>query len=164
MTLSVLVASSGRASLAATVESIVSQLAPGDELLVDVNDDSPWGHGARNRMMPRAKGEWLLFIDDDDTYVVGALDVVRRAVWIDGAPRLHIFRMRYPNGAELWTDPAVRLGNVSTQMIAVPNVAGRLCQWGDRYEGDYDFIAAAHGLLGGTVFHTDVIALVRPAG
>lgn len=160
MTLSILVASSGRPTLQATVASIIPQLTAGDELLVDVNDDAPWGHAARNRMMPRAKGDWLLFIDDDDIYLPGALDTVRDAVGPVARP--HMFRMRYATGDELWKEREVRCGNVSTQMFAVPNLPGCLGRWGDVYEGDFEFIARTCELTGEPFWHEDVIALYRP--
>ena len=162
MRLSIIVASSGRPSLLRTLASISDQMRPGDELLVDVNDDAPWGHKARNRMMPRAEGDTLLFLDDDDTYVAGAFDTVRAAVLAE-PDRVHVFRMRYQNGAELWRIRHVECGNVSTQMVAIPNRPGQLGHWGDRYEGDFDFISSTVRLCGEPVWHEDVIALVRPA-
>ncbi len=158
MRLSIIVASAGRPSLSQTLESIGPQLRPGDELLVDINDDAPWGHAARNRMMHRAEGDFLLFMDDDDAYLPRALATVR--VQAAAAPdRVHIFRMRYATGTVLWQQPLVECGNVSTQMVCVPNRPGLLGRWGDRYEGDFDFIASTCQLQGEPVWHKDVIAL-----
>ena len=114
-------------------------MCPGDELLVDVNDDAPWGHRARNRMMERACGDALLFMDDDDMYLVEAFRIVR-AAFAAAPDGIHLFKIRYPDGRELWVDPIVRQGNVSTQMVCVPNDFSRIGRWGDRYEGDLDFI------------------------
>ena len=151
--LSVLIPSKGRASLGKTLSSVHGQLEAGDELIVDVNDDSPWGNRARNRMMPRAKGAFLLFIDDDDIYYPDALRYVRRAV-TPGERAVHIFRMRYPNGKVLWSIPNVVENNVSTQMIAVPNL--ELGRWGERYAGDFDFIEETVLLSGcEPVFHEE---------
>lgn len=158
--LSIVVASSGRPTLARTVESARSQMRDGDEILVSVNQDCPWGHKARNQLMRAARGDWLLFMDDDDMYTPGALDTVRGAVGLVGHP--HVFRMRYATGDVLWTDREVRCGNVSTQMVVVPNVGDLLGRWGDRYEGDFDFIAETCSNLGQPFWHEDVIALVRP--
>lgn len=156
--LSIIVASSGRGSLKRTLASIAPQLHPGDELLVDVNDDAPWGHSARNRMMPRAEGDFLLFIDDDDVYVDGAFETIRGA--ISGEPaRVHMFRMRYATGGVLWQTPTVECGNVSTQMVCAPNRPGQLGRWGDRYQGDFDFIVSTVRLQGKPVWHEDVIAV-----
>jgi glycosyltransferase involved in cell wall biosynthesis len=165
-TLSVLVASSGRSTLARTLLSISPQLTAGDELLVDVNDDAPWGHAARNRMMLRARGDFLLFMDDDDVYTDGALALVRAHV-AGMHDRVHIFQMRYGNGRPLWEAPGLRCGNVSTQVVCVPNSSDLLGEWGERYEGDWDFIQhtcsnAAELGLPEPCWHNDVICEVRP--
>jgi hypothetical protein len=139
------------------------QLQPGDELLLSVNDDAPWGHKARNELMRRAKGDALLFIDDDDCYAEAGLAAVRRAVSLQ-PKAVHIFRMRYPGGQEIWRTPDVELGNVSTAMLCVPNVPG-LGRWGDRYEGDFDFLQSTLQHLDVyPVWHEECIALVRPDG
>lgn len=159
--LSVIVASAGRPSLRETLESVGHQLRPGDELVVDVNDDSPHGHKARNRRLEEARGDAVLFMDDDDYYVAGALDAVREG-YAQAPGRLHIFRMLYiENDFVLWEDADLRPGNVSTQMICAPGDAGSVGRFGDRYEGDYDFCAHTCSLLGPPVWHDDVIALVH---
>lgn len=161
--LSIIVATCGRATLSDTLASIAAQLEPGDELLVDVNDDAPWGHRARNRTMRKVTpGRVMLFIDDDDRYLPGALARVRAAVHAQPA-RIHIFRIAKTDGRPfVWSEPVLRVDNVSTQCFAVPWSAARSASWGDRYAGDYDFIAAAVAALGEPVFHDDVIAILRP--
>jgi Glycosyl transferase family 2 len=160
MRLSVIVASSGRPTLGNTLLSISPQLKPGDELLVDINDDGAWGSTARNRQIERATGDMVMFMDDDDEYTEGAFDAVRAAVEI--APdRVHLFRMRYSHDPHvLWIDEEVRCGNVSTQMVIAPRRTA--ARFSSRYEGDFDFIEAACAELGPPVWHEQVIALVRP--
>lgn len=154
--LSILVASCGRTSLARTVLSITSQLAAGDELIVDVNDDSPWGNLARGRMMARARQPWVMFMDDDDIYLPGALATVRGHLQADPRPLPHLYRMKYRlTGAHVWRHKRVELGNVSTQCIVAP--AASLGVWGDRYEGDFDFIQSTAARAGGVIWHDDVI-------
>lgn len=161
--LSIIVASSGRPTLARTLESVRSQMVEGDEILVSVNSNAPWGHAARNQLMLAASGDYLLFMDDDDVYTSDALAAVRRAVAGCGHDAVHLFRMQYADGALLWADREVRCGNVSTQMIAVPAFAPMFpgCRWGNRYEGDFDFISACSGHLP-VEWHEDVIAFIRP--
>ena len=99
MSLSVIVASSGRPTLQATLCSIAPQLEPGDELLVDVNADGDWGHRARNRMVTKATGDWLMFMDDDDEYVPGAFQTVRDTVALNPG-RPHLFCMETGRGPD----------------------------------------------------------------
>jgi len=157
--LSIIVPSSNRPTLDETLDSIAGQMIPGDELLVDVNDDGDWGNAARNRMMDKATRDYLIFMDDDDRYLPGAFEAVRAAVDLDLEPRVHLFRMRYADGRPtLWTDMAIRDGNVSTQMVVVPNVFG-LPRWeADVYAADLGFIGSACARLGSPAWHEDVIA------
>lgn len=161
--LSIIIASSGRPTLGFALESARSQALDGDEILVSVNNDCPWGHAARNQLMKAARGNYLLFMDDDDVYTPDALRLIRSRVSRDTEPyTMHIFKMRYANGGELWGDPGVRCGNVSTQMIAVPSIVAAMdCRWGDRYEGDFDFISACAQRVD-VRWEREVIALIRP--
>jgi hypothetical protein len=167
--LSIIVASSGRSTLPRALASVTAQLQPGDELLVDVNDNAPWGHRARNRMMPRARGDHLLFLDDDNIYLPDALATIRRACAAQ-PQRLHIFRAGWPDGTVLWRTPHLQVGNVDTLMVCVPNrwqnppspPAG-LPEWGERYEGDYDFISGCAQTFGAPAWHEPLIGLYRPA-
>lgn len=160
-TFSILVASSGRPSLSRTLESITPQMLPGDELIVDVNDDAPWGHKARNRMTERAKGDWIAYMDDDDRYSEGAFEAMREGV-VTAPERVHIFRMHYHiPGNLLWTEPVLREGNLSTQMFVFPNIPGKLGQFSDAYEGDWYCCRDTCELLGPPVWHEAVIAYYR---
>lgn len=154
MTVSYIVPTVGRPSLVNTLASI--ETWPGDEILVvgqvsGVTDPrvraipcargEDWGGVERRLGMAVATGAYLAFIDDDDTYLPGAR---AEMAWTmaDTPGRPTLFRIQYPSGAVLWRDPFLRLGNVSTQMILVPNDPGRLGHWSGRREGDYDFLAS----------------------
>jgi len=153
--LSVIIASSGRPTLQRTLDSVNPQLREGDECLVSMNLDCPWGHAARNQLMRAARGDALMFIDDDDWYTPGALELVRARIRLH-AWKVHLFRMRYRDGRLLWADPEVRDGNVSTQMVVTPPPLR--AQWGDRYQGDLDFIRGLQAEFGEPCWHTPVIA------
>ncbi len=161
---SIIIPTKDRPTLIRTLASVTPQIKPGDEILVICNDAGRVGPGAamvRNTTMARAKGDYLLFIDDDDCYVDGALATIRSA--IEEAPgRIHVFKMRYSDGRELWTDPEIRPCNVSTQMFVVPRDE-RLGSWTGSEINDHDFLAdTATNHDEPAVFHEEVIALVRP--
>lgn len=156
-----IVASGGRPTLARTIQSIVPQLDVHDELIVVVSQAAPWGHDSRNRAMRWCKGDHILFQDDDDVSAPGAFEAVRAAINGADPNAMHVFKMRYADGRELWADREVRLGNISTQMICVPN-RQPLGVWADVYEGDFHFAkstAQHHPVL----WHEAVISVVRPA-
>ena len=157
--LSIIVASGGPHTLGRTLNSVTPQLELADEVLCVVDQQAPWGHSSRNRAMRWAKGDWLMFMDDDDAYTHDALALVRPAVR-EAPEAVHIFRMRYADGRQLWTDREVRLGNVSTQMVVAPN-RPPYGIWADVYEGDFHFISATakHRPV---QWHEAVIALIRP--
>ena len=163
VTFTVIVATSGRPTLGNTLDSLAEQLEPGDELIISCNDDGDYGIRARDAAMPRALGTHLLFMDDDDQYACGAFRTIRR--FAEEHPhRIGIFRMRYDNGLTLWTEPAVRLGNVSTQMFCVPNVEGGLGSWraGEvPRHGDFEFLRASIALQGEPLFRPEIVAFVR---
>jgi glycosyltransferase involved in cell wall biosynthesis len=162
VTFSVIVPTSGRSTLLGTLESIVSQLEPGDEVIVVRDGAGDWGHSARNGAMPRAKGTHLLFQDDDDQYANGALAEMRRFAR-EQPDRIGIFRMRYLDGRVLWADPELRYKNVSTQTFLIPNVPGKLGRWecdGVR-DGDFVFIEQTVALQGDPVFCDHVVTHVR---
>jgi glycosyltransferase involved in cell wall biosynthesis len=173
VTLSVVVPTRGRRSLAGTLASIAEQLEPGDELLVLCSDDGDFGNAARQSMLERARGTHVVFMDDDDQYARGAFDIMRRFAR-EHPGRVGIFRMRYLDGRLLWREPVVRRTNVSTQMFCVPNVPGRLGSWtagagqataprpeGARDVADYEFLAQTVALQGEPVFREEVVALIR---
>lgn len=159
--IAVIVPSSSRPSLKETVASIVPQLEPGDQLLVDVNAENDFGNAARRRMVPRAHTDLLMFQDDDDVYRPEALALAREAA-VEYPERVLIFRMIYlENMFALWDVPELREGNVASQMLCVPNIPEKLGQWSDRYESDFDFISSSCIALGEPVFLENIISLVH---
>lgn len=121
-------------------------------LLPGPNHD--WGHTVRNHAARLARGEMLAFLDDDDEWTAGALDLVRTA------QELSLFRMHVvPDNGLLWRDRVIRDGNVSTQMIVVPRVLALTGTWGHRYQGDLDFIKS---LATEPVWRTECLARVWP--
>lgn len=140
-TISYIIPSIGRESLARTVASIEKQ--PGDEIIV-VQHTPPsgnWGNDERNEGMEKAHGLWLAFIDDDDIYVPGHREVQARAITENPHRYPMLFRMRYPSGRVLWRNMELRNGNVGSPMILVPNIKEKLHLWDrERHFADYMFI------------------------
>jgi hypothetical protein len=162
--LSIIVPTIGRPGLSSLLKQVAAQLGPDDEVLVVGDGIQPearaqasildarvkyiehpngpcgdWGCKARNWAMPQANGTHLMFLDDDDECLPEALAVVR--VRASAAPgRVLMFRMK--NGDSLlWANREIRFGNVSTQMVVVPNNPERLGKWrSPYYGGDYWFI------------------------
>lgn len=176
--ISFIVATSNRPTLAATLASI--ELRPGDELLV-VGDGIPqldararyiqhapgnnWGHAERNTVMAQAKCQYLAHLDDDDTYVPGHRAIMARALEANPG-RPVIFRMKYRSGALLWRDKVVACGNVGTPMVVLPNDAQRRGRFGDNYGGDIHYVESFAAQAGYTsadfVWCEDVAVLIRP--
>lgn len=163
MTLSVIVATSGRTSLAATLDSIAEQLEPGDELLIRCSDDDDFGNRTRQSLMEEARGSHLVFMDDDDQFARGAFAAMRR-VAAKNPGRVAIFRMRYLDGSVIWRDPVLRGRNVSTQMFLVPNVRGKLGRWENSdytRMADWSFISQTAELQGEPLFCDEIVAHFR---
>lgn len=184
--LSVILPTIGRPSLPATLASIHCQLGPFDEVIVvsdGKNDETrriietadrryiyvelperthDWGGMPRNVGIWRATKDYLTFMDDDDVYLPGAFDVIRKALLEkQGVPM--IFRM-WHCGRIIWDSPSIGIANVSSQMLVVPNVKGLVGYWTSRYAGDYDFIVDTVGRYDGdVVFREELIAELAKA-
>jgi len=165
-TLSVIVPTLGRPTLRRTLERIgQQQLVDGDEVLVVQDgpaDESvrrvfeasglpgkylgldrhygDYGGTPRNHGMKHACGEYLAFMDDDDTYRPGAFDAIRRAATRrPGRPLM--FRLYCPSHKKhLWQDKTVRPSNVATSIFVLPNTPARLGQWGTHRGSDFAFV------------------------
>jgi glycosyltransferase involved in cell wall biosynthesis len=163
VTFSVVVPTRGRSTLRGTLASITEQLEPGDEAIVRCSRDEDFGNLARQSMIERAKGTHLVFMDDDDQFATGALVTMRRFA-AENPGRIGIFRMRYLDGRILWTEPVLRLRNVSSQMLCVPNVPGKLGRWeSPEYEriADYEFVRQTVELQGEPMFREEIVAHIR---
>jgi glycosyltransferase involved in cell wall biosynthesis len=151
MSISFILPTIGRPTLTRTLNSI--QRRDDDEILVagyiNVDDPRPryfqmdngrdWGRSERLLMMQYAKCEYLAFIDDDDWYTPDARQQMEDVITTyPGRPVL--FRMKYPNGIVIWADEEVRCGNVSTQMILIPNQPEMFGTWTTDRAGDFQFL------------------------
>jgi glycosyltransferase involved in cell wall biosynthesis len=117
-----------------------------------------YGMAQRNFAMKHATGKYLLFMDDDDIYTENALKTIRS--YLDD--NIHIFKMELENDI-IWKEPIIERGNVGTPMFAVPNKPSKLGIWPEEYCGDFEFIKETVKNFK-TIFHTEIIAKVRPNG
>ena len=140
-TISFIIPTINRPSLQKTLASIGEW--PGDQVIVveDKLRDGLWGNRQRNEGMAAATCDYLAFMDDDDWYVPGAREIMDRAINQNpnGCPIL--FRMQYPDGHFIWTEEKVIPGNISSQMILVPNEKNMLYHWRiNRNMADFIFV------------------------
>lgn len=141
--ISFVIPSIGRESLKRTLASL--EQMPGDEVLV-IQHHPPsgkWGNPERKEGIAKATGDYIAFMDDDDYYVPGHRQIMTTAMAENpGVPNL--FRMQYPNGKILWQQRMVIPGNVSSQMILVPNIKSMFYKFlfpDGTNMGDYYFIS-----------------------
>ena len=99
-----------------------------------------WGHPQRNEGMRHATGEWMMFSQDDNVLVSGALQAIRTAIRQQPYPRPLLFQVDTRSAGVVWKEPYLIERNIDADCIVVPNDSARLGVWTDRFEGDYDFI------------------------
>ena len=152
--ISIVVVTAGRWSLKLALESIGCQMKDGDQIvLAGVNNRCAlftaclpgvyvetaglphWE--AHDKAIAACTGDYLMFVDDDDRLLPGALDAVRTAM----GPTM--FRMANPwdgGGGYIWQQKwQLAVAMIAAEMFVTP-VNGKYGQWGARHEGDYDFI------------------------
>lgn len=186
-TLTVIVGTLGRPTLATTLRSISEQGA--DEVIVVADpagnpdhakligglfgatyyqcesNEHGRGNAQKTYGVTKVTSTHFAFMDDDDTYLPGALDAMReRATTVPV-----VFRMRHPQLGVLWTDPVLRWANVGTPMFLIPNRPGLFGEWVP-YEhsnypgggGDYSFITGTCAKQGEPEWDQRLICQVRP--
>ncbi|HEV3028487.1 MAG TPA: glycosyltransferase family 2 protein [Planctomycetota bacterium] len=163
---SVIIPTCGRPTLARTLWSVIvkGSLACEDEVIVIGDGPQPaaraiaeawkvtyldtvptrgFGGHQRNVGMAAAKGSHLLFMDDDDAYRPGAFPIIRAAAE-ENTGKILIFRMENHASrrgwASKWDSQVACCGNVSTQMLCIPNVPAQLGKWTGAPTNDWDFL------------------------
>jgi len=188
ITLSIIVPTVGGGYLPVLFDSVRSQLQKQDEVIVVGDTHSgplekmrelveeegfcwlelnagkhAWGHPQINYGIEHARGDYLVFNDDDDQFAGDALVNIRRAARSLSEPRPLMFRFRSGRNGLLWSEQVIREGGVGGHEFVVPNIPERLGQWTDRYEGDFDFISStlAKWPENSLVWREEIIALAR---
>lgn len=182
--LSVIIPTIGRSTLRQTLLSIEGQRASIDEVLVVGDGEQPnareivadfpfvryfetapsncWGHAQRNAGITQARGDYLLFMDDDDIYTTDAFAVIRDAIQKNQEAIL-IFRFELHTGEIVWRTPRVMRGNVGSPSCVVPNDPSRLGRFGNRRGGDLDWCVSCLQHYPRSIVWIDrIICICRP--
>ena len=98
-----------------------------------------WGHTPRNRTLQQIDSGYVVHLDDDDVLAPGALGAIRSAI-VEHPGDFFMFRIAYPSGESLWSEPELREGNVGTALFVHP--AGiPLGEFAPRHAGDFTFVS-----------------------
>lgn len=188
--LTIIVPTIGRGSLKFTLDSIAKEIGMFDQVFI-VGDgiypmakaivdgygmqyayfelpDGPhqdWGARARNFAIPISKKGYIAFMDDDDCYLPSAFASIRIAIQEHPGKPL-IFKMLHGNRL-IWERQTFEIGNVSSQMVVLPNRPDKIGRFSERYEGDFDFIKGTADLYGDEPFvwrHEIISILIKANG
>lgn len=182
MTVSYLVATTGREGLDATLRSIVGQRKTGDQVLVIGGTEAieikaksygcdfffalpgnDWGHSERNAAMASGAvdGDYVAHLDDDDVAVMGSRAAIETAIR-EHAGKPLIFQMVYAeHGMVLWTAKVPVMGNIGTPMMVFPN-NDKLGRFAPMYGGDFDYLQSSQWDASELVWVPQIIARIRP--
>lgn len=157
-TISFIIPTIGRESLQKTLSSIGEYWWDQVLTIYDTPPSGKWGNPQRNLGMQKADCDYLAFMDDDDWYVPGARGIMHRAI-VENPGKPILFRVQYPNGDILWKEKKRIAGNLTTQMILVPNQPKMLHHWeGGRNMADCLFIQKWKWPEEEIVWHEAIIA------
>jgi glycosyltransferase involved in cell wall biosynthesis len=165
VTLSIVLATTGRPTLGAAIESATSQMLPGDELLVVFDASGDAGDSPRNRVLENLHGTHIAFLDDDDEYRPGALDIMRRFAR-EHPDRVGIFRIDLGMWGVAWARPDLMAS--ATAMYLLPNIPSKLGRFGRApglpagRVGDFRFIIETIASLGEPIWCEEIVQDIRP--
>lgn len=124
-------------------KSIWEDVSPVHSIYVEHTEvKGDYGNRLRDICMTMAPTQnYFIFLDDDDVFMPGALDIIRREIALY-SPLPIMFRMRNGNGEILWRTRDITPGNVGGSMFCCPNKPDFLGVWanGAGHRSDYEFI------------------------
>lgn len=124
---------------------------------VEKKTGKPKGNGIRDKIIRRARGDFLVFVDDDDYVPEGSFNIIRRA--IEAQPhRPHLFSMISHDRRILRNE--LGMCSVGGPQFVPPNDPSKLGCWDNMNETAADWIFIDDTLRhypGGPVFHSEVI-------
>lgn len=174
--LSIIIPTIGRDHLWYTIASIREQLGTHEDEIIVVGDGQQliargimsipdwrfhyFEHGPTNHSgneqrdfgMDRATGDFLWFVDDDDTIAPDALKVIHTAIAQD--PNLpHMFCMQIGN--DIFSSAGAAQGG---PQLIVPNIKEKLGRWsGETYAMDQHFKKVVESNYAGWIDHPEII-------
>ena len=184
--LSVICPTIGRISLLSLIEAYLPQLSANDELLIVGDGPQPrskaictslhgfvhyietpsktgdFGCTPCDYAIERAKGDYVLFIGDDDLPTKNAIQIIKEG--LKNRPDLpHIFAMYHTNRVLL---DSVECGFVSGQQIVIPRNLSKMPKMADVpvhqwLVSDWIFINKVVNRWKGVVYHPDVICYLK---
>jgi len=137
----------------------------GDELLVVFDDSRDAGDTPRNRVLGSLHGTHITFLDDDDVFRAGALDVIRQFA-SEHPDRIGIFRRDMGMWGIAWAEKD--LMSSATGMYVIPNIPDKIGRFGrppgapDGRVGDYTFIVQTVAKLGDPIWREEITQDIRP--
>jgi len=181
-TLSIVIPTIGRVTLARTLESIKNQrLIDGDQVVVVGDGDKPramdiWNEfelpgvcemvplnrpnnkifPPRNRGVELATADFIGFMDDDDYYTPGAFDMIRTGI-AKSPFKAHMFKERLPNGTVVPDGTDIERSNFGQPCFLVPN--HDVPKWVENVNDARRFTVAAEKVYG-FMWHQDLIAII----
>jgi hypothetical protein len=174
----ILIATIGRPSLQAMLDSILPFLTPVDHLTIVFDGVEPtnlhietkgrvhlrreetalgsFGHAIRNKYAPLLeRTDFVMHADDDDTYTPGAFDALR--MLCIHPDTLYIARMQIVNSRIIPEDDEIRDSNVGTPNGIVPYDLNLKGTWGLKFGGDFSYYSDIKAAASKIVFLTPVI-------
>lgn len=160
MTISFIIPTIGRKSLKRTLSSI--EKWEGDQIWVIQHfpPSGTWGNAERKEGIAKSTCDYIAFIDDDDYYTKGHRAIMDKAS-SENPGKPNLFKIKYPNGKILWDRKEIVPGNISSQMIMVPNKSEMFYRFqfpGNTNMGDYYFVA--RWKFPEVVFRQEIIAMM----
>ena len=143
MTISFIIPTIGRKSLQKTLASIEKWGGDGILAIQHFPPSGTWGNTERKEGIAKSACDYIAFIDDDDYYVKGHRTLMDKAI-NENPGKPNLFKLQYPNGKILWDRKEIVPGNISSQMIMVPNKKEMFYRFqfpGNTNMGDYYFVS-----------------------
>lgn len=184
--LTIIVATTGRRTLRATLSSFAPDLHSDDvvHVCMDGRDDlvrrlteemagryfgrwfyhegdnlGYWGHAVRNHLLPIVGTDLVWHLDDDDVAAPGALGSIRHSEGIWTIFRMQFCEGHHANGITCWRQRRLTKGDIGTPMVIAPPSKARFAL---EYGGDFAYVMGLLDEFGQPAWDERVIALIRP--